>query len=494
MIAEKIFEKLEEKASTLTEGDLDEWVIPSLMEYYDNKLSNLAYHTHRGQSGELSELSVKAFKEKAKMELRSAVYTFFFKKEHWKNGRALNPYLRTSLNYLSNRTFWDHNAGQRTTSPVCPACKFNGAKEVVESQSKLLRCHVCTKESDRLLDELKRLEPNSKEFADLQAQQKFFEKFSLHSRKGGQCEDCKRFIPLSIITTSAVCPYPDCWFVGTDSLQEANHPVGVYARQLISLDKSINSNEKNPASLHNFFESHAVTPDARMDMRARIETEYETLVSVIDDQVSLIKRTNSSSTIVQKLTMYEAYRAMLEKYPEEMISYLVHRKQNSEFPIQARIFQEYATLMQDYLPFSIEKNGETFHITDLTDKNLALFLGQSTFEATVDSSNIIPNLTKEEYIGGRMFKNYGRCFIGKIIGITNSEGESLKDKIVEHSFVQIKMAKDVKPGTKVTVKHFRILPHYEMHSLVYLQRIRKQIVDSVYFRLHKKKREIKRKT
>ena len=53
------------------------------------------------------------------------------------------------------------------------------------------------------------------------------------------------------------------------------------------------------------------------------------------------------------------------------------------------------------------------------------------------------------------------------------------------------MDKSVEPGTPVIVKHFRILPHYEMHSLVYLQRVRRAIVDSVYFRLNKKKRKVK---
>lgn len=180
---------------------------------------------------------------------------------------------------------------------------------------------------------------------------------------------------------------------------------------------------------------------------------------------------------------------MLEKYPEEMVSYLVHQKQNLDFPIQARIFQEYAGLVENCLPFSVKKRGEMVDIVDLTDPNLSLFLGISKFEALVKGDHTIPNNTKETYTGGRKFKNYGPCFIGKLIDVIDSSTNySLKSCVKEYSFVNITLDDSILPGTPVTVTHFRIQSHYEMDSLVHLQRIRRHLVDSVYFRLNKKKR------
>lgn len=147
------------------------------------------------------------------------------------------------------------------------------------------------------------------------------------------------------------------------------------------------------------------------------------------------------------------------------------------------------------MPFTITKRGEEIDIIDLTSPDLALFNGISEFDAEVRRNYTIPNKTKEEYIGGRSYKNYGPCFFGKIIDVVNLDtGESLKDRIVEYSFSQIKMDDDaVMVGTPVHVTHYRILSHYEMDSLVFLQRTRRDIVDSVHFRLNNEKRIVGKK-
>jgi hypothetical protein len=178
-----------------------------------------------------------------------------------------------------------------------------------------------------------------------------------------------------------------------------------------------------------------------------------------------------------------------------MVSYLVHRKQSADFPIQAKIFQEYVRLMQNALPCTIIRGNKEYEIVSLMDPNISLFEGISVFDAAVRSDHTIPNNTVETYTGGRKFKDYGPCFIGLVIDVIDrrtkdaeSEGKSIRDKVTDYSFVQIKVSDDVSPGTPVTVKHYRMASHYEMGSLVYLQRIRKRLVDSVYFRMHKKKR------
>src|SRR5690606_4475870 len=99
--------------------------------------------------------------------------------------------------------------------------------------------------------------------------------------------------------------------------------------------------------------------------------------------------------------------------------------------------------------------------------------------------------TVERYVGGDEFKDYGPCFIGMIIDVINKKtGKSIKDNVVNHSFAQINVNMDVEPGTNVIVKHFRLDSHYELGGLVFLQRARKRIVNSVYYRLNKQKRVV----
>ena len=493
-----IFTEISDKAPVITDDDLDSWVVPKLMEHYDIRLNALARKAYGSGSTALS-----AFKQHSKTEIKGALDTFFFKKQHWKNNRNLNSYLLICLKRLSNRLFWDQNVTKSFHMAICPACKYGGRKEAAIPESGMLRCRYCTHEADRLGDELKIVDPTSSNFAMLQTQYKLHALFSLYSKAGVKCPECALFIPESIINGRVICPYPDCIYIGDkDDLAEMSHPTCTASRGTLSLNAKVTDRRGGGAGPSGnevqrkwqdllIGATDTIDPIVCIDINSQFNKEYDVLVQVIGDQINSIKRTNNSSTIIQKLLMYQAYKSMLDKYPEDMISYLAHVKQNSDFPIQSRIFQEYVSLVENYLPFSIEKGGKSIDIISLTDPNLALFEGISEFESRVDKDGIILNNTTEEYIGGRNFKNYGRCFIGKIIDIKTNDGKSIKDKIIDYSFVQIKTDSLVVPGTPVTVKHFRILPHYEMRSMVFLQRIRRQLVDSVYFRLHQKKREVR---
>ena len=53
------------------------------------------------------------------------------------------------------------------------------------------------------------------------------------------------------------------------------------------------------------------------------------------------------------------------------------------------------------------------------------------------------------------------------------------------------MKTSVPVNTLLTVVHFRIPPHYEMYSLVNLQRVRRRVVDSIYKRLHGETRPLR---
>jgi hypothetical protein len=387
--------------------------------------------------------------------------------------------LITSLNRLADRLHWDTSVVKKANLPVCPACRLENRKEFLAQEGKLWRCMACT----QLLDSL----PPGKE-----GKARLCKVFAIHSRKGYRCPDCSRFIPESINTNFGIsCPYEDCIFMGqVTDLQVMPHPVALSQRAMVSLQTNLGDGSGRELVMQDMLEADIIQPDVQLDIQQQNQREYDLLLQVINDQISLIKRMNAPGTMVQKSLMYEAYKSMLQKYPEEMVSYLVHRKQNADFPIQARIFQEYASLVEGFLPFSIEKKHEKIDIVSLTDPNLSLFLGVSVYEAEVRANNTIPNNTVETYTGGRKFKDYGSCFIGKVIDVVDRRTkQSLKSWVKEYSFVQIKMDEEIPPGTPVIVSHFRIPSHYEMDSLVFLQRIRRQIVDKVYFRMNKKKRK-----
>jgi hypothetical protein len=66
-----------------------------------------------------------------------------------------------------------------------------------------------------------------------------------------------------------------------------------------------------------------------------------------------------------------------------------------------------------------------------------------------------------------------------------SNNESLLSNVTDYTFSKIKL-KEVIPGTKVSVSHLRIPPHYQMGGMVYVNRIRKKIVDKSLILINKK--------
>lgn len=493
-MTESIFNEISSQAELLTSEDLDNWVLPSVMIEYDRKLRYLAYKVY-GDQNEVPDLAVAAFKESAKEELRTALFTFLFKKEHWRNGRDLDPYLRLCLNRLAQRRSWEADSVKIKNSPVCPLCRESGRKEILILESGMLRCPNCTEITDRIQGDIKA----NKADTYLQCKYNIHSKFALHSKKGYRCPDCSKFIPESLSHNGKVtCPYDDCIFSGSDlDIHACTHPTVTFRDgRTQSMTKasghgeSWSTNAKSIAVLANT----SVSADAYYDVKSQFENELSVLTTVIMEQYERVKRTNSKSTSTQKLLMYRAFQRMLDRHPIEMVSYLVRRDQRSDFPIQARIFQTYAQLVENYMPFTITKCGQEIDIVDLTSPDLALFNGISEFETKVRKNHTIPNRTKEEYIGGRSYKNYGPCFLGKIIDIVDIiTGESIKNQMEAFSFSQIKMNDTIKPDTAVKVKHYRILSHYEIDSLVFLQRIRRDIVDSVHFRLTNEKRKVGKK-
>lgn len=480
--SDDIIKYINSSAQNIQKNDIDN-IVSKLMEHYQTRINYLAFRVYGSSIDHESSIALRSFREVSKKELARGLSTFLFNSEHWKHGRDVNTYLLTCLNYLTERIKNDINNVKRVSAPICPCCKFLGNKEFLILEDKQYRCNSCSKELDRLLDEEK---VNKLDLSTINNYQ-LYKIFALHSKKGFRCENCERFIPNSSvgILNKVSCPYSDCCFFGySHDLEEMSHPTSLTLKTDVSLDQSYAKDDTND-NLYNKFKSDNIDADVQINAEEQFKIEFDTVKDVIEIQKERALSSGFKATSIQKSLMYQAYLNMLMKFPEEMISYLAHLKQcAADFPIQSTIFQEYVKLIKNKIPFEIKRGKDDIFICSLTDPNLKLFDEISIFEASVRNNFTIPNNTKETYL------DYGSNFIGMIIDLKDkSTNVSIKNKIESYSFSEIKVSEDILPGTIIECTHYNLKSHYELGPLVSLQRTRKKIVDSVYLRLHGKKRK-----
>jgi uncharacterized protein YaaR (DUF327 family) len=490
-----ILEKINSQIEAITEVDIESWLIDGIIELYKPRIIFWAKKVENNFEN-LPDLAIKAFTEEIKTRLIASANTFIIKKQHWKNTKySLNTYLLSTIKNFAKEKQWLNECAAKSSVLICPACKLSNNKSFLFPENGSWRCSVCSESRDQILKTLKsdnQLDEKTK--SRMQARYRLYNVFSLHSRKGFKCPDCNGFIPESSVGKyGATCPYENCSFSGNVKLEIARHPASITTKKNLSLlATTYNLLGTSKMSIQDRISDNSQMADTSLLVNDSYNKEYKILQDVISNQIDSINRLGTENTRIKKLLMYKAYKNMIEQYPEEMMAYLVHLKNNHDFPIQSKIFQEYVCLIENYLPFSINKNGKNIDICSLTDPNLALFLGRSEYKAIIDNSFVIPNNTTEVYVGKRKFKNYGPCFIGRLIDVIDETTNlSILGHVKEYNFVQINLDNLIKPNTPVIVSHFRIPSHYEMGSLVFLQRIRRQIVDSVYFHLNNKKRPLK---
>jgi hypothetical protein len=485
-----ITKQIDQIAAFISKQDIEEWILPKILEFYEPKIRHLAKYAYGREAFENgATLPLKAFTAAAEKELKDALETYIFKYEHWRSGRDINSYLLKCLSSLVRRIKTELDSVKKINILICPGCRTENKKEFLTQFGDMWRCLECAAQID-VLGKMIRETTDKNLILSMESKLKLHKTFEIHSKKGYKCPECDRFIPESCNGINGItCPYLDCSYFGDIfKLEKMAHPVGQGCQFNVSLQTPLTSEYKNTGELLDLIKAEGIEdPNVNIEVGQNFKTELNIVKEVVKQQLDAVKRTNSVGTMLQKVLMYEAYDNMIKKYPEEMVSYLVHLKQSADFPLQARIFQEYVGLMQDALPYKIEKNGKVYDVVSLLDDKIDLFEGISVFDAVVKPDGSIPNNTKECYMGGRKFKNYGPCFIGLVIDIKDEAGNSLKSKIKDYSFVQINM-EGVKPGTNVNVKHYRIPSHYEMKSLVHLQRSRKKLVNRVYFKLNGKQR------
>lgn len=499
-----IIKQIEGSIDTFQDREELKQFIPELIKFYTPKIKSLIYYAYDFNP---NTVAYQSFLQSAETALLQGMETYIIKYKYWEKENAiLDKYLKGCLLRVARSIkFADE---ERSSRPICPACKIYGERIELRLENRLMRCDNCTDLSGILKDML-HSNSNAAQSKKLENELRLRNIFALHTRKGYRCPDCSKFVPESYFSQYGVsCPYNDCMYFGVlDELELMNHPMGLFYVGFTNPNKSLDYELRESkftgqsvayAELGLSAESSVVMleqsdPSIQLDLKKTFKKELEILNEVVGLQINRTKANDSTGRSKLKLFMYQAYKNLIRSDPDDMVAYLVHRKYVSGTPIQAKIFQEYVKLVENALPFRLRRNGEVIEIYSLLDPNLNLFLGMSEFDAIVKHNHVIPNNTKEVHIGARNTRQPKPCYIGMLIDIvTTTNGIiSLRDKVEYYSFEQIHMESVVEPGIKVHVKHLRIPGHYEMGGLVQLQRLRRKIVDSVYYRIHGKKREVR---
>jgi hypothetical protein len=412
-------------------------------------INHLCFSVYR----ENSKLSILAFQEIMFAEVKKACYSFV-------NNNHDPKYIESYLFSCVQKTIKSLNNESKSNVYVCPACRYFSKLEILEARGKKFHCNACRAALDNATSEWEKV---------------LFGSFYEYNRKGHRCPDCESFIPQQDNSITK-CPYPNCCFVGnTAELKPMRHP-------------TIKGNLEIP-TLHRKDPHSSRMPDTEMTVGDDFQQYLKVLNDTIDAQSAILHFKSNASTMQSKLCMYQAYKNVINLYPEEMVSYLIFLNRNIR--IQHKIFQEFVKLLEAVIPFSFTKSGKIYEVKSLLDDNLCVFDGISEFAAMVDDNNEIPNATQEFYVGGRKGRYCRPYYIGKVLDITDIDtGESIMNKMKEYTFFKIVMDESV-IGKNVIVKHARIAPHYAMGAMVYLNRIRRAIVDKVYFTINGKKRPIK---
>jgi len=439
---------MEAAVSTLNLMDVD-----SLVEDFLQEREQGITTLHRIYFKSTNQLSLRALIENLREELRTGCVTFI------NNGSPLeeiNDYLFYIVNaFCKKQTSPDvrHKAEY-----ICPGCVFLGKEYSVLYFNKVLYCDECEEEFKNSTDP-KRIT--------------FFKTFYRHNKNGYRCPDCERFIPHPIDNSYTVsCPYFDCIFSGSVSdLSKMHHPTSKSNPEKLILDAS-----KEGFSLKDNIQTQEVDAYAQLEFAEELQEKIKSIKEIIETQSNNAAYSSSSATVKHKQCVYQAFSNLLDRFPEEMVAYILNST-NNHMGFQHKIFQEYVSLMEASLPFVVFKNKKPIKIDNIMDANLGIFDDISIFEGIVNDKLIIKNETKELYIGNRKSVYTKPYYIGKLLNVIERDTKKpLLSNVKEYSFSKIHMS-DVKPGTLVTVTHLRVPPHYQMGGMTYVNRIRKKIVE-----------------
>jgi hypothetical protein len=436
--------------------------IDSLVDNFLQKHAQGIATMHRIYFRNNDPLAVRALIAELVEELKTGCVTFFNKEDA--DVAELDPYLF----YIAN-AFCKKKAApilKKKTEYLCPGCLFLGKESLITTVNKFFRCDDC-EEALRQTNDPKKVN--------------FFRTFFKHNKNGYRCGDCERFIPHPMDDSPTVsCPYFDCAFVGSwSSLRRMHHPTSESNAEILTLDMT----QESGKTFKDAIVSEDVSALTQLEIQEELDGKVKLLRDIIDYQSNNVPYSSSDFTVKHKCLAYQSFTNLLKRHPAEMVDYLLNGSRSGGF--QHRIFQEYVRLLEVSLPYSFKKNNKFFKVESLLDDNLNLFEGISVFNAITTDKLEIKNGTKEFYIGGRKASVTKPYYIGKLLSVTEKNNKTpLTEKVVEYSFSKIKM-KDIVPGTEVIVTHLRVPPHYQMGGMVYVNRIRKKIIDRANFLLSK---------
>lgn len=434
----------------------------------DTQLANLVRKTHPKD-----KLDFDANQELLLLKAKDSINTYINISQKWKGKFPFDKYLYRSLHNLIFNINSNNKNINFKNKYICPGCNLLNIKTFLEVKNNYFNCHICYEKINN-----KDCSQNVKIICNI---------FANHSKEGGKCPSCLGWLPSSLFKDDlGFCPY--CDFSGSaQELIPATHPQSMFMIKMFDQENldttSLSANNSwLPTAHYNFNKTNDV--EQNLSLKEDFIKHFNVLSKVLKDQNNSLSNKSTDRTLIQKHLMYQAFYNMLHKIPLQMVNYLVHQQVPNGFGIQSKIFQEYCSLIEDYLPI---KNKDVI-ITDYCDPNLNLYLGISTFSSVLEKDFSIKNKTNEVYIGGKKLINYGPCFLGRLVSIADSSGKDVTSYVKEYSFSNIKLFNNnqVLPGEVMTVKHFRIASHYEMGPLVFLQKIRKDITTKTKRLIHGK--------
>lgn len=410
-------------------------IVSNFITKYNNGLNSLY-----GITAKHIKLSFDEFIDQLSLELKNSCSRYL---DSYDNIDEIDSYLFYAANSFVKEK--EVRTISKVTEYLCPGCLFLGRNNTIDLSGNTLSCEKCNQSYNTSID------PKN---------QNFFKIFKHHNKRGHKCPDCNRFIPHPIYvgTNIITCPYLDCCFIGDISkLKKMNHPS---AKVIPIIDDNSSVIENN--QIHEVV-SHQI------DLN-----NSELLNKIIDSQSASVPYHGSQFTLVHKVSAYQAFKNLLNKFPMEMVDYLVHQSRSGGF--QSKIFQEYVRLLEESFPFCYKKEKKVYRVNSLLDPNLNIFDGISVFEALVSDKLEIKNNTKEFYIGGRKAAYAKPFYIGKLLNIIDKNTKQpLINNVKNYSFSKINMT-GIASGTEVIVTHLRIPPHYQMGGMTYINRVRENIV------------------
>jgi hypothetical protein len=181
-----------------------------------------------------------------------------------------------------------------------------------------------------------------------------------------------------------------------------------------------------------------------------------------------------SSTIPVKTAAIEAFQYISIKYQKEFLEYLT---ESTRYGFQHKLFQAFTNALEKKLPYVIFKKKKPITVDNLLHEQLSIFTKIASFDGVVDEKLTVVNNTSDYYTSNRSVKS-APLYIGKLLSIDDVNNNSLINHVVDYTFHGVKL-QNIPPYTRVTVSHLAIPPHYQMGGLVYLNRLRQEIAETL---------------